>query len=46
MEVRVKKRILSWLCAAVAVVVVWQLLTALLVPKYMTSFPEGALIAD
>jgi len=42
----VKKRILSWLCAAVAVVVVWQLLTALLVPKYMTSIPEGALIAE
>ena len=41
-----KKRILSWLCAAVAVVVVWQLLTALLVPKYMTSIPEGALIAE
>ena len=41
-----KKRILSWLCAAVAVVAVWQLLTALLSPKYMTSIPEGALIAE
>ena len=41
-----KKRILSWSCAAVAVVLVWQLLTALLIPKYMTSIPEGALIAE
>jgi len=42
----VKKRILSWSCAAVAVLLVWQLLTALLTPKYMTSIPEGALIAE
>ena len=41
-----KKRILSWSCAAVAVLLVWQLLTALLTPKYMTSIPEGALIAE
>ena len=41
-----KKRILSWSCAAVALVIVWQLLTALLIPKYMTSIPEGALIAE
>jgi len=42
----VKKRILPWSCAAVAVVLIWQLLTALLTPKYMTSIPEGALIAE
>ena len=41
-----KKRVLSWSCAAVAVIVLWQLLTALLIPKYMTSIPEGALIAE
>lgn len=41
-----KKRILSWACALVAVIIVWQLLTALLIPKYMTSIPEGALIAE
>lgn len=41
-----KERILSWSCAAVAVLLVWQLLTALLTPKYMTSIPEGALIAE
>lgn len=41
-----KKRIVAWVCAAVAVIVVWQLLTALLIPKYMTSIPEGALIAE
>ena len=41
-----KKRILSWSCAAGAVLLVWQLLTALLTPKYMTSIPEGALIAE
>ena len=46
MEVCVKKRILSWSCAAVAVVILWQLLTALLTPKYMSSIPEGALIAE
>ena len=41
-----KKRIISWCCAALAVVLLWQCLTALLVPKYMTSIPEGALIAE
>ena len=41
-----KKRILSWSSAAVAVVLIWQLLTWLLIPKYMTSIPEGALIAE
>ena len=41
-----KKRVLSWSCAAVAVIILWQLLTALLIPKYMTSIPEGALIAE
>ena len=41
-----KKRALSWICAALAVAVLWQLLTALLIPKYMTSIPEGALIAE
>ena len=46
MEVCVKKRIIAWVCATVAVIVVWQLLTALLIPKYMTSIPEGALIAE
>lgn len=46
MEVALKKRILSWSCAALAVVIVWQLLSALLTPKYMTSIPEGAMIAE
>ncbi|MBQ7320805.1 MAG: SGNH/GDSL hydrolase family protein [Clostridia bacterium] len=41
-----KKRILSGVCATVAVIVIWQLLTALMTPKYMTSIPEGALIAE
>ena len=41
-----KKRALSWIGAALSVAVVWYLLTALLIPKYMTSIPEGALIAE
>ena len=41
-----KKRIIARICAALAVVLLWQLLTALLIPKYMTSIPEGALIAE
>ena len=41
-----KKRALPWICAALVTVLLWQLLTALLIPKYMTSIPEGALIAE
>ena len=41
-----KKQALSWIGAALSVAVVWYLLTALLIPKYMTSIPEGALIAE
>ncbi len=41
-----KKRIIAWGTAALAIILAWGLLTALLTPKYMTSIPEGALIAE